>query len=118
MKNIYNDKYGLAYAIPLWGTGLGGLNLLIAGLFLFHTKLILIGVCATVFILRKDILYFARSDRFFLVTLLIQIVIGSILIGIGISKNDYQPFLVSNAITLIWTLFFSFYLFKKLDWND
>ena len=118
MKNIYSDKWGLAYASPLWSVGLLGLNFLISGLFLLDIKLVLFGVCATVVILRKDILYFAKSDRFFLVTLLFQIVVGSILIGIGAFHKAYQPILVSGGITLIWTLFFSFYLFKKLDWND
>ena len=118
MKNIYNDKAGLAYAAPLWVSGLMGLNFLITGLFVFNFELILFGICMTFFVLRKDILYFAKSDRFFLVTLVIQVAISSFLMVIGVNQQAIELALISGAISLIWTLFFYVYLLKKLDWND
>ncbi|WP_409419232.1 hypothetical protein ACJ3XJ_01060 [Marinomonas sp. RS-M-Aa-14] len=118
MKNIYNDKWGLAYGTPLWGGGLVGINFLISGLFLLNIQIILFGLCATVMILRKDVLYFAKSDRLFLVTLMLQAVFGSASIWGAITYNFYQLFFLSVAITLIWTSFFFFYYLKKLDWNE
>ncbi|MCV2403746.1 hypothetical protein OFY17_12805 [Marinomonas sp. C2222] len=118
MNNIYSDKWGLAYAAPLWCTGLLGMNHLIAGIFLLNTKLIIIGICATIAMLRKDILHFAKFDRLFLVGLIIQTILGVTLIGMGVTYDYYQLVLISGVLTLIWTTFIFFYYLNKLDWND
>ena len=118
MKNIYNDKAGIAYAAPLWVSGLMGLNFLIAGLFVFNIELILFGICMTFFVLRKDILYFAKSDRPFLVTLIVQVTTSCFLMVVGVNKQIVELALVSGAISLIWISFVYVYLLKKLDWNN